>query len=135
MNFLRGLKIAYFVSIGGILAAFIIDPFPVWVALLSWGIFITLEVSRIAYAVPNDNPYKQALVILALPALIVFTMLENPILAFLNNPTFENVLRLVTSKPVLVLIIIYFASACLFLEAKCAEKKPKRRVVWDDFDM
>jgi hypothetical protein len=95
-----------------------------WLVLPAW-----LVLGLVAYihfdSVPNDSPYKQSFYLMGIPLLFFLAAWRTPFLdffQFLFEPSGGHLFQLVSSRPFLVLVIIYFGSACVFYSSKVRER-------------
>lgn len=112
----HGVRIAVIVSIVLLVAAANLDSPPLWFVLPSWLILAGCIAIRFS-SVPHDSPYKQAFYLMGIPLLFFFGAWRTPFLDFFAlvvEPSSDHLIHFVTSRPFLVLLLIYFASACLF---------------------
>jgi len=102
-----------------VIAASLSAPAPGWITLLAWLIFGIGIGIRISSA-PNDSPYKQAS---AITVFSLFLMMYYLFIPIGSSPAFllitqPSLAHLFLPRPFHVLVIVYLASLCVFLNIK-----------------
>ena len=102
-----------------VIAANLSAPAPGWITLPAWLIFGMGIGIRISSA-PNDSPYKQASAIMVFPLVLMMDYLfspigSSPVFLLITQPSLAH---LFLPRPFHVLVIVYLASLCVFLNIK-----------------
>ena len=112
----HGVKIVAIVSIVLLIAAANIDSPSLWLVYPAWFMLAGCIAIRFV-SVPNDSPYKQAFYLMFFPLIFFLGFVEEPFIdlfaSAVEMPSCANLMHFATSRPFLVLILIYFALACL----------------------
>jgi hypothetical protein len=127
----HGVKIVAIFSIILLIVAANLDSPSLWFVLPAWFMLTGCIAIRFS-SVPHDSPYKKAFYLMGIPLLFFFPLWETPFHDFVTlifEPSGEHLMHFMTSKPFLVLVIIYFVLACMFyaeLHEKVVERYKER---------
>jgi hypothetical protein len=112
----HGVKIVAIFSIVLLIVAANLDSPSLWLVYPAWLLLAGCIAIRFI-SVPNDSPYKQAFYLMFFPLIFFLVLVEKPFIDLFASavevPSGDNLMHFATSRPFLVLILIYFALACL----------------------
>ena len=72
---------------------------------------------RVFRALPEDNPFREAMAMMVIPVLLFMATWHEMIEKFsdfFSYPTIKTTIALLGSKPFLTLVLIYFATVCYY---------------------
>jgi hypothetical protein len=84
---------------------------PGWLLLLGWTMLSIFLYAYIA-ELPQRNPYRVALYPMFFPLIGAASALEKPLFVVLEVPSATHLVRLLTSRPFLILVVIYLVCVC-----------------------
>ena len=119
----HGLAIATTLSIALLIAAAYLESPRWWLVLPGWLILVVCIVNRFA-SIPNESPYRQAFYLMGLPLLFYFGLWETAFQSFLRliiEPSGTHLFAFLTTRSFLVLVVLYFASTCVFYSIRLQE--------------
>jgi len=76
--------------------------------------------------VSENNPYLSAFYLMGIPVLFYFGLWESAfkrLLELIFEPSWHHLVNLLTNRSFLILVILYFAAACLFFSKEVNEQR------------
>ena len=136
----HGLAIATVVSIGLLVIAANLASPQWWLILPGWGTLATCIAIRCA-AIPENNPYREAFILMAIPMIFYFGLWNGAIRAFFHlilEPSWHHWYGFLSNRSFLVLIILYFVFVCVLYGKRLGElrneSKASRRLYEETFE-
>ncbi len=96
-----------------------------WLILPGWMVLIICISVRVG-EVSENNPYLSAFYLMGIPVLFYFGLWESAfkrLLELIFEPSWHHLVNLLTNRSFLILVILYFAAACLFFSKEVNEQR------------